>query len=407
MSSAAGKSVALEVVRVLRRAGFQAFFAGGCVRDMLLGIRSTDYDVATDATPDQVKKLFGHVLLVGAQFGVAMVIIDRRRVEVTTFRSEDSYTDGRRPDSVRFTTAQEDALRRDFTINGMFCDPITGEVIDYVGGREDLDRKIIRTIGNADERFSEDHLRMVRAVRFSVRLDFEIEPATAEAIGRNAAKIVGISGERIFEELSKMLQRKSAASALAKLHELGLAIHILSELMVAEGLWPRAVARVGAVAKRLDLTINLAALLAELDQEQITAILRRWGASNQLRDDLCFMAKNLELWATAAKIGLSDFKRLMANRNYERLALLWKVQERANTGGIKFAPRIAARARSIRPELVSPEPFITGSDLKAIGAQEGPELGHILRTIYEAQLNETIRTRKKALALAIHMLKGA
>ncbi|HOF19074.1 MAG TPA: CCA tRNA nucleotidyltransferase, partial [Phycisphaerae bacterium] len=164
MARPADKATATWVVRRLREAGFQALFAGGCVRDMLLGIRCNDYDVATDAVPDQVRALFGRVLLVGAKFGVAMVLHRGRKVEVTTFRSDLSYSDGRRPDGVRFSTPEEDARRRDFTINGMFYDPLDGRVIDFVGGRDDLRRRVLRTIGRADERFAEDYLRMLRAV---------------------------------------------------------------------------------------------------------------------------------------------------------------------------------------------------------------------------------------------------
>ena len=222
MSDHATKSVALWVVRVLRGAGHEALFAGGCVRDMLLGRRSTDYDVATSATPEQVRGLFRRVLLVGAQFGVAMVIVRRRRVEVTTFRSEGAYSDGRRPNSVTFTSARQDALRRDFTINGMFFDPVARQVIDYVGGQKDLKLGVIRTIGPAEDRFGEDYLRMVRAVRFAARFEFEIQPATAQAIVHHAPQIVGISGERVFDELSKMLSRPSAPEALLRLEELGL-----------------------------------------------------------------------------------------------------------------------------------------------------------------------------------------
>jgi len=214
MAKPATKSTALWVLRRLRSAGFQALLAGGCVRDMLLGVRSVDYDVATDATPRQVKRLFRHVLLVGAKFGVAMVIHRGRKVEVTTFRSDLSYSDGRRPDAVRFSTARQDAQRRDFTMNGMFYDPVADEVVDYVGGRKDLKAGIVRTIGRPDKRFAEDYLRMLRAVRFAVGLGFRIDPATAAAVRKHARGISAISGERIFDELNKMLSRDSAGEAL-------------------------------------------------------------------------------------------------------------------------------------------------------------------------------------------------
>ncbi|HUT59926.1 MAG TPA: CCA tRNA nucleotidyltransferase, partial [Phycisphaerae bacterium] len=295
MASPATKSTALWVVRQLRLAGHQALFAGGCVRDMLLELRSSDYDVATDATPQQVKKLFRHVLLVGAKFGVAMVIHRHRKVEVTTFRSDLSYSDGRRPDAVRFATPREDALRRDFTINGMFYDPIEEKVVDFVGGQKDLQRGVIRTIGDPQDRFAEDYLRMIRAVRFAVRLNFRIEQTTKAAVRKHAHHVTSISGERIFDELSKMLSRRSAARALRLMDDLDLAEAVLPDLRAA-GMWGRSVGRVHAVAKRKDLPLALGALLVELPPRTIARTVRQWGASNELRDALVWMAEHLGDW---------------------------------------------------------------------------------------------------------------
>ena len=191
------QQAAIEIVRHLQQHGWQALLAGGCVRDMLLGRPAKDYDVATNARPDEVMRLFPRTLKVGAKLGVVIVLTRGRQVEVATFRSEAGYEDGRHPGQVRFTSAAEDAGRRDFTINGMFYDPLRQQVIDYVGGQADLERRIIRTIGDPDERFGEDYLRMLRAVRFSTQLDFPVESATWAAVKRNAANISRISGERI------------------------------------------------------------------------------------------------------------------------------------------------------------------------------------------------------------------
>jgi len=429
----ATRSTATWVLRRLRSAGHQALFAGGCVRDMLLGARSSDYDVATDATPDQVKSLFRRVLLVGAKFGVAMVIHKGRKVEVTTFRNEESYSDGRRPDRVRFTTDREDAQRRDFTINGMFYDPLARQVIDYVGGQQDLARRLIRTIGPPQERFAEDYLRMLRAVRFAMRLGFSLDPETEAAIRRYAPHITSISGERIFDELSKMLSRASAAGALGKLEELGLAEEILPELLERPPLWRRALARVGATAKRADLSLTLGAILCELPGADVSRIIRRWGASNELRDAIRWMSEHLGDWKVAgipaqsqaahqvhkapapgapeesrAEPGLSlaGFKCLMANENFERLTVLLRVEEQMQTGGGSMSRRIARRAASVRPEQIAPRPFITGADLKKIGLSEGPRLGRILRASYEAQLDEHVHSRKEAFDLVLRMLRG-
>jgi len=400
MAEAANKATALWVIRHLRQAGFTALLAGGCVRDMLLGVRSSDYDVATDATPRQVKRLFRRVLLVGAKFGVAMVLHRRRKVEVTTFRSDESYTDGRRPDSVRYTKPREDAKRRDFTINGMFYDPADDRVIDYVGGRKDLAAGVVRTIGSADRRFAEDYLRMLRAVRFSVRLGFRIVPATAAAIRKRAPKITSISGERIFDELSRMLAHPAAGEALRKLEELGLARHVLPELFAPRSRWRASVERVSAVAKRRDLTLALGALLLDVPPTDIRRIVRRFGASNELRDALCLMAERHDEWRRAAEMPLHTFKRLMASRHFERMRRLWRLEEKRETARQTQSWRIARRANGIAPAEVSPKPLIGGADLMALGVAEGPRLGAILRTVRNAQLDERIHTRDEAIRLA-------
>jgi poly(A) polymerase len=437
---------------------------------MLLGIESTDYDIATDATPDQVHALFRRVLLVGAKFGVAMVIHRRQRVEVTTFRSDVSYSDGRRPDSVEFSSPKEDALRRDFTINGMFYDPVTDQVIDYVGGREDLVRRVVRTIGDPGERFGEDYLRMIRAVRFAVRLDFAIEPATAAAVRQMAEHITAISGERIFEELSKMLSRPSAAVAMERLRELGLAERILPELfappavqervasgsgtgvppvgshetdapplrssisssrvqseethgrdahateethgqdahatagVAAPALWPAALARLGEAAKHRQLLLALSALLCELPHKQIVAIVRRWGASNDIRDALVWVSLHLCDWRQADSMSLADLKRLMACRHFGMLRRLWRLHEKMATGRAANSAKILRRVRQIPAKDVAPAPLVTGEDVMALGLSQGPRLGECLRAVYDAQLNGQIKTRQEALALAERLI---
>jgi len=400
MARAATKATALWVLRRLRRAGFQALFAGGCVRDMLLGRRSADYDIATDATPRQVRKLFGHVLLIGAKFGVAMVIHRGRQVEVATFRSDLSYSDGRRPDGVRFVSPRQDALRRDFTINGMFYDPVTDEVVDYVGGRRDLAAGIVRTIGRADERFAEDYLRMLRAVRFSARLGFRIAPSTSAAVRRHAGRIVAISGERILDELSKMLSVPTAAEALRVLGGLGLARHVLPELFAGDGLWSAALGRVSAVARRRDLTLTLAALLADVPAGRIAAKIRRWGGSNEFRDALKWLAARADAWRGLEQMPLADFRRLAGHEQFARLRRLWSVAERLAGKPQRCARRVGRRLREIPDGLALPEPLVTGQDLLAMGLAEGPALGRLLREVYDAQLNRQLPTRRKALRWA-------
>ena len=405
MMQASTKAMAMRVLRRLRAKGFEALFAGGCVRDMLLGLSCADYDVATNATPQDVRRLFSHVLLVGAKFGVAMVIHRRRKVEVTTFRSDLPYHDGRRPEGVVFTSAEEDAKRRDFTINGMFYDPIAKRVIDYVGGRDDLHRRVVRTIGEPRKRFAEDYLRMIRAVRFAIRLGFSIDPPTAESIQAYAPHITSISGERIFDELSKMLRLGSAAEALGMLADLGLAKHILPELFSPPALWPQGLDRVSCVARRCDLALSLSALLAGLAAGQIGGIVRRWGASNELKESLTWISKHLDDWRHAERMSLADFKRLLARDEYSMLERLWAYEERKATGHAVSVRRVARRRRAIDPRQIAPPPMVTGDDLKKLGLCEGRLLGRILRELYDAQLNEQLSSRDEAMNLARQMAR--
>ncbi len=397
--------MAVAVIRRLRRNGHEALLAGGCVRDMLMGRRPADFDVATSATPDEVARIFHRVIMVGAKFGVAMVIIDQRRIEVATFRTDVSYSDGRRPDSVRFASAREDALRRDFTINGMFFDPLSGQVVDYVGGQEDLQAGVIRAIGDAEIRFSEDYLRMLRAVRFANRFNFPLDEATTRAIKARVEKIHGISGERIREELEKMLSHVSAAKAMEMLHEMGLLQAILPALFERESLWPAARQRMELLAIHRDYVLLMAALLAELPAETIRALARAWGGSNLLKDSLLWLSTHHRHWQRP-DMSLAQLKRLMANRDWQRLLVLWKAQERIETGAEVNSLALSRRASRVAPESVAPPALVTGLDLKDLGLPSGPKLGSLLQRLYEAQLDETISTRPQAMELARSLIAG-
>jgi poly(A) polymerase len=226
---------ARSVLRRLRSSGFDAYFAGGYVRDRLLGIASGEIDIATSAPPDRIEALFPKTVAVGRAFGVILVLEGDFKFEVATFRSDGRYQDGRHPENVVFSSPEEDAKRRDFTINGMFFDPDTDKVIDFVGGKADLDRKVLRAIGDPRQRFTEDRLRLLRAVRLAARLKFAIDPATDRALREMAPAIVQVSGERIRDELAKMLVHPSRSAALESLRETGLLLHILPEAAVMEG----------------------------------------------------------------------------------------------------------------------------------------------------------------------------
>ena len=222
--------LARDIVQRLQTAGFRAFWVGGCVRDCLLGREPLDYDIATNARPEEMERLFPHTIPVGRQFGVVVVVVQGVQFQLATFRAEADYQDGRRPETVVYAEAEADALRRDFTVNGLFYDPLTQELHDWVGGRPDLAARLIRTIGAPAERFGEDHLRLLRAVRFAAQLNFEIEPATLAAIRQFAAKISVISAERIREELIKLFRPPHAARGLVLLRDSGLLKHVLPEL---------------------------------------------------------------------------------------------------------------------------------------------------------------------------------
>ncbi|MGH7163834.1 MAG: CCA tRNA nucleotidyltransferase, partial [Planctomycetota bacterium] len=235
MGPPVAREFATGIALALRDAGHSALLAGGCVRDRLRGVAPKDYDVATSARPEEVQAIFPKTVAVGAAFGVVVVVEGDLRVEVATFREDVGVADGRHPASIRFADARADALRRDFTVNGLFEDPATGEVLDFVGGREDLEARVVRTIGDPATRFREDRLRMLRAVRFGVQLDFRIEPATAAALRAMADGIAGVSAERIREELCRILLSGRGGRGLGLLHEAGLLRAILPEIAALDG----------------------------------------------------------------------------------------------------------------------------------------------------------------------------
>ncbi len=298
------REFAVRVVRRLQEAGHTALWAGGCVRDLLLGLSAADYDVATSATPDEVRTLFGHrrTLAVGASFGVIVVVGrgDEGQVEVATFRTEGPYLDGRRPERVEFATAEQDALRRDFTINGLFLDPLTDEVFDYVGGRADLERRVLRAIGDPVERFREDKLRMLRGVRLAARFDYALDPHTAAAITAHADEILVVSQERIAQELKKMLEHPRRVAAIRLAEELGLLARILPE---GTGELPRD--RLSRLEEP-SFALALAALLADGDAPRTPC--RRLKLSNDATDRVVWLVEQMRgsaMWRRIPRRGSS------------------------------------------------------------------------------------------------------
>jgi len=391
------REAALAVVRRLTQHGHQALWAGGCVRDMLLNTEPEDYDIATAAPPDEIIRLFTRTRKVGAKFGVVMVRQGRHWIETATFRTDQDYRDGRHPERVEFTTAEEDAQRRDFTINGLFYDPIEEKVIDYVGGRKDLDAGIVRAIGQPEERFAEDHLRMLRAVRFVTRLGFDIESATGEAIRHHAPEIVKISPERIREELEKMFAHPSRAQAVKWIADLGL----ISHLGLGTG-WPVprvdvAIRIVRDLPDEADFVLSIAGLLHDCSPAEVKKHGRALRCSNQQIDDLAWLLANLDRPAAADAMTPATFKRLIAHLRFDDLLSLHKAVRSTLVQSIDGIEAARTRLASIPKDEVAPPPLVTGDDLIELGLEPGPRFGKILDELYDAQLNNELTERFVAL----------
>lgn len=389
----AAREFAVRVVSRLQEAGHTALWAGGCVRDWLLGHAAADYDVATSATPDQVRELFGprRTLAVGASFGVIVVVGrgDEGQVEVATFRTEGPYLDGRRPETVAFATAEQDALRRDFTINGLFLDPLTNEVFDYVGGRADLERKVLRAIGDPVARFREDKLRMLRGVRLAARFDYALDPGTATAIAEHAGEILVVSQERIAQELRKMLEHPRRVRAVALAHELGLLERILPE---ATGEFA------GGRLSRLEqpsFALSLSGLLADCEAPRVPC--RRLKLSNEITDRVVWLVEQLRSTGDLTFDPPARIKRLLQHPGAVELREL--AQADAKTRGVE--PRTATLLSQARerwsPAEIDPPPLLDGNDLLRAGVKPGRELGRWLYELRDAQLNGEVGTVAEAL----------
>ncbi len=389
------RQAAIDIVRRLQREGHQALLAGGCVRDMLLGRRPKDYDVATDARPEVVTAIFPRTLEVGAKFGVVIVLDRKTQVEVATFRSETGYGDGRHPDEVTFTTAAADASRRDFTINGMFYDPVAEQVLDYVAGQVDLERRILRTIGDPQERFGEDYLRMLRAVRFATELDFPIEGETFAAIGKNAERITRISGERIAGELETMLTHPNRRAAAGMLFDSGLARAIFPDLPAAQR--EGAVEVLGRLRKRVDFPLALAAFFTGCDPESVeTQCCLLKPSRNQTRHLAFLLTHRRRL--LDHEMSLASLKKLLAQPYFWDLYELERASQKAfgEKEALTALARLRRRVHELRGVDVKPKPLLNGHDLIRLGAAPGPQVGQLAEELYIAQLEGDLHTKTQA-----------
>jgi tRNA nucleotidyltransferase/poly(A) polymerase len=386
------REFAVEVVRTLKAAGHQALFAGGCVRDELLGLTPKDHDVATSALPDQVQGLFRRTIAVGASFGVVEVLGPRpHKIQVATFRNDGNYTDARRPDSVTFSTAEEDAQRRDFTINGLFLDPTTGDIFDYVGGREDLKNGVLRAIGDPFARFREDRLRLLRAVRIAARFVLTFDPGTWDAVKTMAPKVVeGVSPERIAEELRKTLTNPNRARAMRLFKDLHLADAVLPELPSGEA-WEATLAVLDELHEDADFPLAMAALLA--DAGHVEEIAERLRLSNDEAGRIGWLVANRRTLLDAPAMRPARLKPLLVHPGIAELFALHRAAGH-DVEGVE-----ALRNRWAEEGALDPPPLLTGHDLMAMGLTPGPIFKQLLDRVREAQLDGEISTRDQAEAL--------
>ncbi len=404
------RQFAVDVVTHLGAQGYQALWAGGCVRDRLLERTPGDYDVATDATPDQIRQAFGRrkTLAIGAAFGVITVVGPKEagQVEVTTFRQDASYSDGRRPDSVTFSSAKEDAQRRDFTINGLFFDPLADRVIDYVDGLTDLHAGIVRAIGDPRARFREDKLRMLRAVRFAALLDFQLDGATQSAIGQMAAEITVVSPERIAAEMEKMLISAGRARAVRLLQETGLLAAVVpeSEPAVAAGHpWQRTLDLLDAIAEPT-FALTLAVLLHGAGGPELAEqIGERWRLAKR---DSTRAAWLLERWGSLESARRLPWSRLQPLLTGDGAAELLELHAALAKVGACEGEEIAyCRDRlALPPADLNPPPLITGRDLIAKGIPPDRAYTRLLQQVREAQLDGQAVDRNSALELVDRLL---
>jgi putative nucleotidyltransferase with HDIG domain len=451
------KELATTIVRRLHDAGHTAFFAGGCVRDMVRQVAPHDYDIATSATPEQVQHLFPKTVPVGAQFGVVLVLEGGHQFELATFRTDQAYVDGRRPTSVRYGDPEEDAQRRDFTINGLFFDPFAGKrvastpvsglpqeggllgIIDYVGGRADIERKLVRTIGEPRQRFGEDKLRLLRCVRFASNLEFEIEPATFAAVKEMAAQILVVSAERIRDELIKILTRPHAGRGLELLNSSGLLAQVLPEVAAMKGVeQPPEFHPEGDVFQHTKLMLNLmadrggdappkstvlafAVLLHDVGKpltfarapdrirfnehdrvgaELAEQILRRLRFPSDEIDRVVLCVREHMRMQYVKEMRTAKLKRILARDTFVDELELHRIDCEASHRNFENYEFLKAKAAELPPEVVKPALLLTGHDLLALGLKPGPMVGRILREAEELQLEDRLKSREEALQYA-------
>ena len=428
MSEAAARSI----VERLRAKGFEALYAGGCVRDRLLGLTPHDYDVATNARPEQVEALFPRTVPVGVQFGVIIVLEADAEIQVATFRGDGSYNDGRHPESVTYTDAEGDSLRRDFTVNGLFFDPVGEKVLDFVGGRRDLEAGLLRAIGNPAERFAEDKLRLLRAVRFATTLGFEIDPDTWREILVWGPEIHAVSAERIREELCKILLSPNRLRGFDLLDQSGLLMQILPEMEALKGcdqppdfhpegdVFVHTRLMLSMLAPDASLPLILSVLFHDIGKpatrvvdetgrarfnghegvsaEMTLRLLQRLRFPNEVIDAVIPAVRLHMSFKDVPNMRVATLKRMMARPTFEEELELHRVDCLASHGMLDNHATLIAKCEEFGREPLIPRPLISGDDLIALGWKPGKRFAEVLQAVQTRQLEGTLASREEALA---------
>ncbi|MBI4368294.1 MAG: CCA tRNA nucleotidyltransferase [Candidatus Omnitrophica bacterium] len=424
------KNIALEILKKLNQKGFLSYFAGGCVRDLLMKKPPKDYDIATTAKPQEVEQLFPKSIPVGKQFGVTIVVHRGWQFEVATFRREGAYLDGRHPEEVSFTDPEEDAKRRDFTVNGLFYDPIRRRVIDYVEGRQDIQRKQIRTIGEPEARFSEDKLRLLRAVRFAANLNFTIHPKTWQAIRKLKKEIHSVSQERIRDELIKLFTRPHAGRGLELLSESGLLREILPEVEAMKGVeQPPEFHPEGDVFIHTKMlldqlagaspTLAFGALLHDVGKpptfsdegerihfynhqrvgaDMAREILTRLRFSNHEIEEVVSCVDNHMKFANVKEMRLGKLKQFISRDNFPVELELHRIDCLASHGKLELHRFLKRKLKEFKAQALKPDRLLTGHDLIHLGIKPGPIMKEILEEAYTLQLEGKVTSRDEAIA---------
>ncbi len=430
MSDYPASKFAVSIVSRLRQAGHLAYLAGGCVRDQLMGTPPKDFDVATSARPDQVRDLFGRrrTLAVGEAFGVVIVVgpPETGNIEVATFRSDGPYLDGRHPATVTFSDPEADARRRDFTINGLFFDPLSDQLIDYVGGSEDIQRRVVRAIGDPSLRIAEDNLRMLRAIRFAVTLDFQIDPRTLAAIQQHAAGLRGVSGERIGGELRRMLIQPYLARTLTLLDESGLLVQVLPEWREGDRdrvAWADLLhSSQGLQSTRFETCLSLLiwagiasqrSLEGPPDREPwdmprreawVRAVTRRWRLTRDEAKRTGWLLDQLPLILRARDAPWPQVQRVLTGDDAAELLALANAIVGTRPGHPAADHLEFGRRKLLLPRNeLDPPWLLTGKDLRQRGFSQGPVLGRVLAEVRDAQLEDRIQTSDQAWQLALSL----